>query len=312
MKKQPDLNWLVSATKKREKQLVTNLVDPTDRSFLDDGYRRRIIEKGEPMTEAVSKAFEKVERAFAHHPKPTRISHCTLCYTEEEITNFLAVPTDQLRGNDFDQLLFTLHTCWGSGEEIAYYVPTLMRLYERKELIDEEMLFERLLPHLDSRSDLSSFGYEKWLSDEERKSVFLFVAAVIEDRLSKAETYSYSGDISEVIAFLAAFHAPIAPLLERLANSPISSVRAHFAFFIAKHVEAPSTLVNYYMYTFIRIPENEEALHFYLSGCFVADYLLANTEVVDQMGEEAQRDRDTAFDWAMLLCDQKESVIVED
>ncbi|MBC7528699.1 MAG: hypothetical protein H7308_14280 [Chthonomonadaceae bacterium] len=312
MKKQPDMNWLVSAIKKREKQLVTNLVDPTDRSFLDDGYRRRIIEKGEPMTGEVRKAFERVERAFAHYPKPSRISHCTLCYTEEKIANFLAIPTDQLRGNDFDRILYDLLTCWGDREEVAYYVPTLLKFFEREELVDEERLYERLLPHLNSRLGLSFSRYDEWLSDEERKSVFLFVAAVAEEKLSKAKEYDFSGDISEVMAFLSAFDAPIAPLLERLANSPVSSVRAHFAFFIAKHVEAPSTLVNLYMMSFIRIPENEETLRAYFSGCFVADYLLANTEAVDQMGEEAQRDRDTAFDWAMLLCDQKESVIVED
>ncbi len=54
------------------------------------------------MTDPIEIAFQQVKAAFAHYPKPTPISHCPMCFRDEEIARFVALAEEKLQASDFD------------------------------------------------------------------------------------------------------------------------------------------------------------------------------------------------------------------
>jgi len=228
-----------------------------------------------------------------------------MCYKEEEITRFLSIPYLDLTVEDLRPILWDAYMCWGTWPEVAYYVPQLLAFYYRDAIPDEEQLYEKLLlavrPELGMRIGEPDIG-EK-MTNAERRSIFHFVMAVLEDRLAAEVEYNRTWTLLETFAFLTAFDQPIEPLLTRLAQNENPRIRANFCLLLSEKTFSPGPFSNTWMDTLTVLPENEKALDHFFSAEYVVSYLLQHVEDVSLFGKEAEAEVAFAFDWAMAQQD---------
>ena len=81
------------------------------------------------MSPEVAEALARVKEVFSHRRKPLSISHCRMCYTDEEVTRFLAISYGRLTPEDLRPIYWDAYVCWGTWPQVAYYVPRLLELY---------------------------------------------------------------------------------------------------------------------------------------------------------------------------------------
>ena len=223
-----------------------------------------------------------------------------MCYTDAEVDRFLAIPYGRLTPEDLRPIYWDAYVCWGTWPQIAYYVPRLLELYLEGRSLDEEQLYARLL--LAVRPELASprsLILSEEMADDEQQSLFEFFQAVMEARLEERTPEDKSGIMTEMLAFLGAFHEPIVPLLARLKASKRRQVRGNLCLFLSDHFWEPASWENLWMENYSLLPENQAALDSFLAPQSVAEYLLAHIEDVKDFPQERRQYVELAFDYAM-------------
>ncbi len=253
------------------------------------------------MNALVGKAFERVKSAFAGRSKPRFIPHCKMCYTDDEIAHLLSIPYPRLTLEDLRPILWDGYMCWGTWPQIAYYVPRLLEFYDESIIPDEDQLYAKLL--LAVRPELKlSVGIpdiEEEMTAEERKSVFKFIAVVLENRLAEDVEYDKAWIMSETLGFLSAFDQPIEPVLAKLENSGNQRIRANVCLILADNTLSPEPFSNMWLKSLTLLPENETTLNSFFSASHVVSYLSRHAGDVAMFGKDREANIDFAFDWAM-------------
>ena len=249
----------------------------------------------------VGKIFKQVQNAFAGRSKPRFIPHCKACYTEEEIAHLLSIPYSLLTVKDLRPILWDGYTCWGTWPQIAYYVPRLMEFYNESLIPDEDQLYAKLLLAVRSELELSvgipEIGEE--MTAEERRSVFSFVAAVLENRLAEEVEYDKAWVLFETLGFLSAFDQPIEPFLTKLENSLNQRLRANVCLLLADYTLSPEPFKNMWLKSLTPLAENEKTLGFFFSPSHVVSYLSHHAGDVAMFGEDREATVNLACDWAL-------------
>jgi hypothetical protein len=270
----------------------------------------------------IAEALVEVKAAFAPRPLPTGVHYCTHCLEEREMARILATPYSELTPADIDHpLLWSAYWTWGDWPSLAYYVPRLLEFYYEGALGDDEMLFSRLLlaAHPDRYEDparerpLLEYLAEP-MRPEERSSIFRFVQAVLEARLQTPDFTTATGNrgeerepddlsftvdqVAATVGFLAAFDAPIAPLLERWKASENAVARGHLCLLIARCLAADTgraALGNSYLDRLAPLPENRNALDALLFGEAAWAYLVDHLDDARLFGPDRATGVDAAF-----------------
>ena len=224
-----------------------------------------------------------------------------MCYTEEDIARFLALPYQRLTANDLRPIFWDAYVCWGTWPQVAYYVPRLLELYAEDALVGfDDNLFAKLL--LAVRPELAGKivpELGELMSQEERHSVFEFVQAVLETRLPEKAERDQVYVLTEALSFLAAFDTPIEPLLNTLHQSKLSVVRANVCVFMATYIGQVPEFGNDWLDNYSLLPENEAVLTAFLAPASVAAYLLAHIEDVQRFDAATREQVNYAFDWTV-------------
>lgn len=249
----------------------------------------------------VGKAFKQVKDAFASRGKPRFIPHCKMCYTDEKIDHLLSIPYSHLTVEDLRPILWDGYMCWGTWPQIAYYIPRLLEFYYEDTIPDDEQLYAKLLLAVRPELELSvgKPNIVDEMTDEERKSVFSFVAAVLEYRLIEDADCDRAWIMFETLGFLTAFDQPILPLLAKLENSDNQRTRANICLVLADNTLSPESFSNMYLKRLTMLPKNEKALGSFFSSAHVAKYLSLHAGDVAMFGKERMADVNFAYEWAM-------------
>lgn len=253
------------------------------------------------MNALVGKAFQQVQNAFASRGKPNVIPHCKMCYSDEKIARLLAIPFPRLTVEDLRPILWDGYLCWGTWPQIAFYVPRLLELYCEDVIPDNDQLYAKLLlavrPELEMSVGIPDIG-EK-MTVEERESVFHFVSALLESRLSEETECDQTWIMTETLGFLTAFDQPIQPLLTALETSESQWTRANVCLFLADNTVSLEPFSNMWLKNLTMLPENEKALDLFLASSHAASYLSRHSDDAALFGKERGADAKFALDWTM-------------
>ena len=172
------------------------------------------------------------------------------------------------------------------------------------------MLFYKLLvaahPDMDTASGRTAITYVvEPMTTAERGGIFEFFLAVLEERLhSMSQDDFANAEPSEILAFLAALDAPVAPLLQRWQSSENVTARTNLGILMINYTlnnsEKEPILGNSYLGKKFRLlPENQLALDALFAPQNVAAFLTENVALLESIGPDWQTGVGAAFDWAV-------------
>lgn len=237
----------------------------------------------------VHEALAEVRRVFGKRPKPARLDCCLHCFTQKEIDHLLHTPSEQLTADDLHRPLWKAYTTWGDWPTLAYYVPRLLEHYLAGELMDEEMLYTKLL--LASRPQLErNYHVGEPMSAAEAAALFWFLEACLCDRAYAAvREDDWSDGLVELFGVVAALGPPLEPLIRGWkAGEPYE--RGLWCGLLASLIRTGyrwnRLLPNTYLPKLRATPENEEALLVELAAEPATLYLLDHLDEAQLFGSD--------------------------
>jgi hypothetical protein len=253
-------------------------------------------------------ALEQLQEAFSRRPLPSNVSYCPCCFEAAWMESFLRKAPSELTPEDLNSILWDAYLTWGNWPSFAFYVPRLLELYALDRLPDADMLFYKLLwaarPELlEQKLGAPPMGYiEEAMQLAERSGIFQFVQAAARAEMRNPDVTEGTDRIHEALSFLAAFDAPIAPLIEdwKSAQEPIA--RGRFCLLLTDYTlqydPAEPLVENTYLGTVPVLRENIDALASLVDPEFVAGYLVEHAASAALFGGEDETYVGLAFDWA--------------
>ena len=74
----------------------------------------------------LTSALQMVAEAFAPYPRPARIDLCGFCYTQEELDDLNATPSDKLEGDLLRRLNWETADHWDSTDLYKHFLPLIL------------------------------------------------------------------------------------------------------------------------------------------------------------------------------------------
>lgn len=116
----------------------------------DDGYRAT-----RELPAAVESALRRVDLAFASARLSDDFDACPHCYTEADRAYLRTVPPSEMTNADVGQISFSLRSTIGSPDDVAHFVPAMLRAQFRGVALEDALVLKNLaaLPAADWTSE---------------------------------------------------------------------------------------------------------------------------------------------------------------
>lgn len=262
-----------------------------------------------PEAPSLAKAEAELRQVFGSRPRPYNVQYCTHCFEPREMAEVLITKPEQLAAERLESVVFNAYWTWGDWPSLAHYVPRLLALHTRGELSDAEMLFYKLL--LAARPELLTTGSApeqvrnvlgEVMRPEERRAIFEFVRSVADGAMADPDLSLGVDRVREAFSFLAAFAAPISPVVEAWKGSRNGVVRGRYCVFLAewalRYDPAARVLEQTYLDRLSPHRGNVWALIRLVEPSAVEAYLSAHLPEVEPFDADLQSTVGVALDWA--------------
>ena len=270
--------------------------------------RRAPLRKPAVYTQAEVEA--EVQQVFASRPRPYRVTYCTHCFDPHEMNAFLVTKPERLPADRLESVLFDAYWTWGDWPALAHYVPRLLELYAQSALSDAEMLFYKFL--LAARPELLTTGSSpeqirnvlgEVMRPAERRAIFRFVRCVADAAMAEPDLSLGIDPVREAFAFLAAFAAPISPVMEAWKHSRNAVVRGRYCLFLAewalRYDATTPVLEQTYLERLTPHHGNVWALERLVAPAAVEAYLSTHLHELEPFDPDLQSTVGVALDWAL-------------
>jgi hypothetical protein len=114
---------------------------PTENSF---GTEKSGYEAYWDLPPEVEAALRGVEAAFADARLSEDFDACPHCYTDHDREYLRTVPPREMFNSDIGEIVFCLVSTIGSARDIAYFLPSMLRLQLSGVAIDDAILMKRI------------------------------------------------------------------------------------------------------------------------------------------------------------------------
>lgn len=160
---------------------------------------------------------EALYAAFAKYPHPRSMDGCPCCTSPEQSARLLAIPLNQVPSERLERYAFKATTTWGSLDQYRFFLPRILELSRKGELLcDVEVTLAKLAYN----------GFPSWSVDEQSAMI-----AYLHDWLQESVSEPHLGCFDSIICGAAQI-TDIEPFLQaadRFDNAIAARYQVNFA-----------------------------------------------------------------------------------